>query len=602
MRPLNTRQSSAANARQVALRRNAAGGGAPTDENSVDARLTRSKTVALDNKAIAVSAQRGDPPSQQKELNSSDRTSKPEAGGLLASGKYNSGLSGLDSRRRTVLRDLSNSQNNATAPPGAGSISSSNYIETGARRPTATLNESNLQQKVHAWTRSRIRQNQNQNLDSSVAALEKRPPNSEITTTTTTKEFGPDVGRQERIRELRELTSKTFQKTGLQTSSRTDSSSYLTDKAENRVDDNDRIALRRPSKIIPSTAPSTGLASKRAALTDGRIEPPVIKKQRVADRFDSQTVLIPSKAKALAKARTVPDITHTLQTEPEVDWDDLDAEDALDPMMASEYVDEIFEYLYKMEKVYMPNPQYFSLQKEFNPRMRGVLMDWIIQVQLKFRLLPETLFLAANIIDRYFSAKSTELDQVQLIGIASLFIACKMEEVISPGVSALAYLAEGYTEEQIIESEKKILRVLNYENGYPNPLNFLRRISKADDYDVPCRTMGKYLSEISVVHHKMLCFRSSEICAAAMYLSRKILNRTPVWTPNLVHYSGGYTEKALEPAIQCMMEYLIGPVTHEEFFKKYASKRFFKSSIRARTWVKEQKRLEESKGGDTRGD
>lgn len=32
-----------------------------------------------------------------------------------------------------------------------------------------------------------------------------------------------------------------------------------------------------------------------------------------------------------------------------VDWDDLDAEDMGDPMMVSDYVVEIFEYLFKLE-------------------------------------------------------------------------------------------------------------------------------------------------------------------------------------------------------------------------------------------------------------
>ena len=39
-------------------------------------------------------------------------------------------------------------------------------------------------------------------------------------------------------------------------------------------------------------------------------------------------------------------------------------------------------------------------QKELQWKMRGILVDWLIEVHTKFRLLPETLFLAVNIIDR----------------------------------------------------------------------------------------------------------------------------------------------------------------------------------------------------------
>jgi cyclin B len=33
--------------------------------------------------------------------------------------------------------------------------------------------------------------------------------------------------------------------------------------------------------------------------------------------------------------------------------------------------------------------------------MRGILVDWVIEVHLRFKLLPETLFLTVNFIDRY---------------------------------------------------------------------------------------------------------------------------------------------------------------------------------------------------------
>lgn len=39
-------------------------------------------------------------------------------------------------------------------------------------------------------------------------------------------------------------------------------------------------------------------------------------------------------------------------------------------------------------------------QSDINEKMRGILIDWLIEVHLKFRLLPETLFLTINTIDR----------------------------------------------------------------------------------------------------------------------------------------------------------------------------------------------------------
>lgn len=42
-----------------------------------------------------------------------------------------------------------------------------------------------------------------------------------------------------------------------------------------------------------------------------------------------------------------------------------------------------------------------SKQNDINEKMRGILVDWVIEVHLRFKLLPETLFLTVNLIDRY---------------------------------------------------------------------------------------------------------------------------------------------------------------------------------------------------------
>lgn len=124
-------------------------------------------------------------------------------------------------------------------------------------------------------------------------------------------------------------------------------------------------------------------------------------------------------------------------------------------MMVSEYVEEIFEYLRQLEKDTMPNANYMDNQKELQWKMRSILVDWLIEVHTKFRLLPETLYLTVNIIDRlaiqitnirFLSNRVVSLVKLQLVGITALFIASKYEEVISPSLSSFLYMAEdGYT-------------------------------------------------------------------------------------------------------------------------------------------------------------
>lgn len=205
---------------------------------------------------------------------------------------------------------------------------------------------------------------------------------------------------------------------------------------------------------------------------------------------------------------------------------DLDAEDMGDPLMVAEYAVEIFDYLRELEITTMPNPSYMDHQDNLQWNLRGILVDWLIEVHTRFHLLPETIFLAVNIIDRFLSARIVELDRLQLVGITAMFIASKYEEVLSPHIGNFKHIADnGFTEAEILRAERFVLSALEYDLGYPNPMNFLRRISKADNYDIQTRTIGKYFLEISLLDHRFMPYQPSHIAAASMYLARVILER-----------------------------------------------------------------------------
>ncbi|KAI1206429.1 A/B/D/E cyclin [Annulohypoxylon truncatum] len=264
---------------------------------------------------------------------------------------------------------------------------------------------------------------------------------------------------------------------------------------------------------------------------------------------------------------------------------DLEEEGLEDPLMVAEYAHEIFDYLRDLECKSVPNPQYIIHQDELEWKTRSILVDWMIEVHTRFHLLPETLFLATNIIDRFLSQKVVQLDRVQLVGITAMFVAAKYEEVLSPHVSNYRMVSDdGFSDAEILSAERFILETLNYDLSYPNPMNFLRRISKADDYDIQSRTIGKYLMEISIVDHRFLAYRPSHVAAAAMYLARMILDRGE-WDPTIAFYAG-YTEEEIEPVFELMVDYLARPICHEAFYKKYASKKFMKASLITRQWAK----------------
>lgn len=295
----------------------------------------------------------------------------------------------------------------------------------------------------------------------------------------------------------------------------------------------------------------------------------------------------------------------------------LDFEDIDDPSMCAEYVREIFEYYQELEKATQPNPTYMDHQDDLEWKMRGILIDWLIEVHMRFRLLPETLFLAVNIIDRFLSQKVVPLDKLQLVGITAMFIASKYEEVLSPHVGNFTHVADdGFTVDEVLAAERYTLSTLKYDLSYPNPMNFLRRISKADNYDIQTRTLGKYLMELSLVDHRFLKYPQSHIAASSMYLARMILERGP-WDLTLTKFAG-YSEDEIMPVFDVMVDFLQAPVAHEALFKKYASKKFLKgmlnpsllristdlvtASIMARKWAKEYTNSMRSGGGVAVGD
>lgn len=268
----------------------------------------------------------------------------------------------------------------------------------------------------------------------------------------------------------------------------------------------------------------------------------------------------------------------------EYEWEDLDAEDSNDPFMVSEYVSEIFDYLNHLEVVTLPREE--NLYKHRNIRQnRDILVNWLVKIHNKFSLLPETLYLAINTMDRFLCKELVQLDKLQLVGTSCLFIASKYEEVYSPSIKHFASETDGAcTEEEIKEGEKFILKTLGFNLNYPNPMNFLRRISKADDYDIQSRTLAKFLLEISLVDFRFIGILPSLCAAAAMFLSRKMLGKGK-WDGNLIHYSGGYTKEQLAPVCHMIMDYLVSPIVHDEFHRKYQSRRFMKASIISVQWA-----------------
>lgn len=103
-----------------------------------------------------------------------------------------------------------------------------------------------------------------------------------------------------------------------------------------------------------------------------------------------------------------------------------------DTTLVAEYSEEIFEYMSKLETECMPGERYMEGQTEITWEMRQTLVDWLLQLHLRYGLLPETLWIAINIVDRFLTKRVVSLVKLQLVGVTAMFIAAKYEEILAP--------------------------------------------------------------------------------------------------------------------------------------------------------------------------
>lgn len=226
---------------------------------------------------------------------------------------------------------------------------------------------------------------------------------------------------------------------------------------------------------------------------------------------------------------------------------DVDAEDYDNPMLCSEYVKDIYKYLRQLEVEQNVRLSYLKDQ-EVTGNMRAILIDWLVQVSLKFRLLQETMYMTVGIIDRFLQDNPVPKKQLQLVGVSAMFLASKYEEMYPPEISDFAYVTDrAYTTAQIRDMEMTLLRVLKFQLGRPLPLQFLRRASKIYEVTAEQHTLAKYLLELTMVDYEMVHFPPSMVASASLALALKVLDAGD-WDVTLQHYMD-YTAESLIPVM-----------------------------------------------------
>ncbi|GKD46694.1 G2/mitotic-specific cyclin C13-1-like protein, partial [Tanacetum coccineum] len=170
-----------------------------------------------------------------------------------------------------------------------------------------------------------------------------------------------------------------------------------------------------------------------------------------------------------------------------------------DPQMCKTYVEDIHDYLrdMEMEVKIRPLPDYIKkVQKDVSVNMRGVLVDWLVEVSEEYNLLPESL---------------------------------KYEEIRPPHTEDFCDITDNtYTKEDVVRMEAEVLKTLKFEMGNPTVKTFLGRFIRIEQEESDTPNMhlefsSYYLAELSLLEYICVKFLPSMVAASVTFLARFIL-------------------------------------------------------------------------------
>ncbi|TBU01809.1 cyclin [Hamiltosporidium tvaerminnensis] len=261
-------------------------------------------------------------------------------------------------------------------------------------------------------------------------------------------------------------------------------------------------------------------------------------------------------------------------------------DDSRDVTMYYEYAEMVFIFFKKLETEYLLKNNFMNIQKEIGWSERCLLVDWIIEVHWKLGLVPETLYHTVYIMDKLLSLRVVSTEKLQLLGITCLLISSKYEEVVCPSIETFVILSEKtISEEEIRKAERYVLSVLDFQLNYPSPLNFLRKCSKANNYEYKTRMVAKYLMELTFFYPQFRSISGSLVSASSMFLSRKILEMNE--NENIFFFYSGYSKKDVQSCANEIFSIILQPIMYENVQKKYSSSKMLKVSNFIKDFSKE---------------
>lgn len=251
-------------------------------------------------------------------------------------------------------------------------------------------------------------------------------------------------------------------------------------------------------------------------------------------------------------------------------------------LTSDEYRDDVLQHMENMELQTLPDVASIEVQTEIQWFMRPYLLDFLVEAHTAFELLPETLFLAINLLDRYCSRRVVYKRHYQLVGCAALLIAAKYgdrkENV--PTIHELKKMCCSlYDDGMFTQMEWHVLQTVQWVIGHPTIDHFHQLAFEGQPYDSEVQFMATYISEIAMFHKEFVAKRPSDMARSSLALARCVLGRA---VPLQADWSSKYDSETL----LTLSHHLHRPST--VLFRKYASPRFARVSMILEDFLEKQ--------------
>jgi len=192
-----------------------------------------------------------------------------------------------------------------------------------------------------------------------------------------------------------------------------------------------------------------------------------------------------------------------------------------------EYAVDIFDWKKSLEFNYLPG-DWEKVQSEITSTMRMSLLSWMVDISRELEFSLETWCLAVNYLDRFLGVQLLSKDCLQLVGLTTLWLGAKQEELCPPSTDELVSLcADSYTSTNFKHMELIILAKLKFNLAAPTPAFYLSHLVAVEDEKDWSEDLSRHLLELIMEDHTLARISPSRL-AHSVYTVIKACDATAV--------------------------------------------------------------------------